>query len=120
MVGTVIACVILVAIVWLLRRMRKSPEELERLRRELVSGKGRQLDGTDTDIDGATVHFIYTVRGMEYQAAQDLSALRDRIPNDPELWLGPVTLKFMVDNPANSIVLAEDWSGFHTSRERGA
>jgi hypothetical protein len=49
---------------------------------------------------------------VEYTASQDISKLRDRLPEDPQTWIGPVTIKYLPRNPANSIVVCEDWSGF--------
>jgi uncharacterized protein YpmB len=68
-VTSVVVAALLATAVFLWRR-RKSPEEVERERRELVYRRGRLLDGTVTDIHDATISFTYSVAGVDYQATQ--------------------------------------------------
>ena len=103
--------ILLCAIIFLLRRRRPTAEVIERRRRLTVYRLGRLLDGLITDIDGDTIHFAYSVNGAEYRATQNVSALRDKLPAEPHRSIGPVTLKYVVRNPANSIVMCEEWSG---------
>lgn len=97
-----------------------TPVERERRRRLLVHAKGRTTDGTVTDIpesEGAgepLIHYRYVVGGVEYSAAQDVSALRDAI-GDAQQFLGTVTVKYFPRLPANSIVVCEEWSGLRRS-----
>ena len=100
---------ILVFRLWL--RHRPSPEELERRRRIAINRVGKMADGTVIDVDDAAITFSYDVRGVEYTASQDISALLDLFPPDRCSVAGPVAVKFDSRNPANSIVLCEDWSG---------
>jgi hypothetical protein len=55
------------------------------------------------------------VRGVEYTASQDVSRLRQYMPRDLST-IGPVFVKYDAHNPANSIVLAENWSGIKASK----
>ena len=95
-------------------RKRISPEEAERLRRLDVGTHGRLVEGMATDVQENTVYFTYSVRGVEYQAAQDLSTLLDRVPGALHTLIGPITLRYIANNPANSIVLCEKWSGLRS------
>jgi hypothetical protein len=99
---------------WMLFRKRPTPEERERLRRLMVNRNGRMGDGSVTDINGDSIYYSYRVRGVEYMASQDISALHDRLPTDPSILVGPVTLKYMPSNPVESILVCEEWSGFRT------
>jgi len=54
--------------------------------------------------------YSYDVRGVEYTASQDISRLKSRMPGDLSA-IGAVFVKYDPRNPANSIVLAEEWSG---------
>lgn len=114
--------VVAVAAGW--RRWRRRPDaaELERLRRSRVNQVGRLTGGEIVDIvddlapsQGGTAPRVlvyrYKVRGVEYEASQDIT-----------LWLGqarpaaclpglPAEIKFDPANPGNSIVWCETWSG---------
>jgi hypothetical protein len=56
------------------------------------------------------VFFCYSVRGVEYTASQDVSGLTNHVPQDLSAILA-VAVKYLPQNPANSIVVAEEWSG---------
>jgi hypothetical protein len=90
---------------------RSSPEERERVRRLLINERGRLTDGTVTDVSPAQIHYAYSVAGVEYRTAQDVTNLPQLLPPDLDRLIGPVTLKYLPRNPANSIVLCEAWSG---------
>ncbi len=96
---------------WLLLRLRVSPQERERRRRILVHLHGRLADATITDFSDSAVFYAYTVAGVEYSASQDIAPFRDSLPADLTRLLGPTMLKYMPANPANSILICEDWSG---------
>src|SRR5262249_18481599 len=94
----------LVAIgVYMLARIRRKPKDKEKRRRLSVNMYGRLGDATITEVQGNTVYYEYSVRGVLYTASQDISQLRDHIPTDPEKLIGPVSLKYSISNPANSI-----------------
>ena len=73
-------------------------------------------DATISDIRGEELYYSYTVRRIEYAAAQDISAVRDRLPADPWVLIGSATVKYSPRNPANSIVVCEEWSGLRDNR----
>jgi len=105
--------VVAVAVIVLLRfRKRPTPEELERRRRELIHATGKIGDGEVLDLDGANLFYSYSVAGVGYTVSQDVSAVMAHVPEDRMAILGPVSVKFLRRNPANSIVLCEEWTGF--------
>jgi hypothetical protein len=112
-VGVLVAVIVAAIgtiVFWQLRR-RPTPEELERRRRELVNRTGKIGDGEVLDVDGVMISYSYSVAGVGYAVSQDLSAVIDRMPPDRMAVLGPVSVKFLPRNPANSIVICEEWTG---------
>jgi hypothetical protein len=99
---------------WL--RSRPDAEEMERRRRETLVRNGKMGDGEIVDVEAASVVYSYHVRGVGYTAAQDVAALVSLLPKDPMKMIGPVSVRFDPRNPANSIVLSEQWSGLRNSR----
>jgi hypothetical protein len=55
---------------------------------------------------------------VEYTASQDISALQEQVPADLSGAIGPIYVKYDARNPANSIVLAEEWNGLRTASPR--
>jgi hypothetical protein len=97
---------------WMVPRSRVTPEERERRRRLTVSARGRTAGASITDYHDGIVSYSYSVGGVEYAATQDVSMLKDLLPEDPRSLIGrPASLKFLGRNPANSILLSEEWSG---------
>ncbi len=96
---------------WIITRVRTTPAERERRRRLLVNRVGRLADGMLTDVSGDTLYYSYNIMGVEYAAAQEVADLGGSLPGDRHLLIGPVTLKYLPRNPANSILLCEEWSG---------
>ena len=92
-------------------RKRRDPQERERLRRLAVNERGRLADGYIVEATGTTVFYTYSVRGVAYTASQDVSTLGELISGATERLIGPVTLKYLAANPANSIVICEHWTG---------
>ena len=102
------------AIAWRFLRRRPTPEELERLRRLGIHRTGKMGDGEVVDVDGASIAYSYTVAGVLYTTSQDASSLQENLPADRMSVLGPVLVKFDPRNPANSIVLCEEWTGLRS------
>jgi len=98
------------AVYFAVRTLRK-PKDKEKRRRSMVNERGRLGDATITEIDGSTIFYEYSVRGVGYTASQDVSQLHDRIPAETHRLIGPASLKYSPENPANSIVICEEWSG---------
>ena len=111
---SVAACALAAIAVRILYKLRLTPAERERRRRSMINRIGRMSDAMLTDAQPDTLYYLYSVNGVDYNASQDVSALRDRVPVEPSLLVGHVTLKYAPRNPANSIVLCEEWSGLRT------
>ena len=97
------------------RRSRIMPEERERRRRSALVGHGKMADAVLVEIRDDLFFYSYGVRGVEYTASQDVSMLKQQMPPDFST-IDAVSVKYDPRNPANSIVLAEQWSGLRTSK----
>lgn len=94
-------------------RSRVTPEERERQRRAELVARGKMGDATLVEFRDALLFYSYDVRGVEYTASQDVTGLEAYLPPDLSI-LGPLSVKYDARNPANSIVLAESWSGIRS------
>ncbi len=122
------------------RRRPRDPEEIERRRRSHLNQVGRIVEGEVLEIlDGPApepavarkgihrrrlapsapagngarklVCYSYSISGVTYQAAQDVTGLEERSVLD-RVATGQVTsVKYDPANPGNSILVAENWSG---------
>ncbi|HEV2199877.1 MAG TPA: hypothetical protein VGR73_08640 [Bryobacteraceae bacterium] len=97
--------------VWIAVRRNATPEKRERRRRLQIHATGRLGDAVVTEVGDDLLYYSYTIRGVQYTASQDIAALRDRLPADLSRLVGPSQLKYVPKNPANSILLCEEWSG---------
>ena len=123
--ATLIAATALIFGAYLLRRRRRDPAERERRRRLGVNVAGRMTDGTIVDIqqtgDGASspsaklIFYEYSVRGVTYSTAQDVSSLDEIAAGDLSRCLGSARVKYRARNPCDSIVVCEEWSGLPRS-----
>ena len=83
----------------------------ERRRRLSIHQQGRLGEAFITGFEEALLFYSYSIGGVQYESSQDISAIRDRLPAEPERLLGVAKMKYMMNNPANSILLCEEWSG---------
>ncbi|HTB11811.1 MAG TPA: hypothetical protein VK752_09575 [Bryobacteraceae bacterium] len=97
--------------IWIVMRVHGTPEKRERKRRLNVHRQGRLGDAMISEATESTLYYFYTVRGVQYTASQDVSALREYLPADPDRLIGVSGLKYSSKNPANSILVCEEWSG---------
>jgi hypothetical protein len=118
---------------YVVTRRKPTAEEIERERRDQLARSGRITDGTimDTMIreahgadsrgaempsqvqsSGPTPDIIvynYRIAGVTYECAQDVTALAEYVHGiRTDL---PIQVRYAPHNPANSIVVAESWSG---------
>jgi len=97
------------------RRRRKTPEQQEQQRRIQIHQHGRITDGTvlDTNESNAMqlVIYSYDVGGVSYEASQDVTNLRHVVDLHACRIGLPASIKYDPQNPGNSIVVAEGWSG---------
>ncbi len=89
---------------------RIGPAERERRRRAHLAAAGKLAEAALLDYRDGHLVYSYRVRGVEYTAYQDVTALSPAIPTDFTI-IGPVSAKYDVRNPANSIVISETWMG---------
>ncbi len=105
---------------YILRNRRKTPEQLERERRMRLSTHGRIIDGTVIDAQempnasGNPIQLLiyrYDVSGVSYEASQDITHLRQFVDiHTCQIGL-PSSVKYDPQNPGDSIVISEEWSG---------
>jgi hypothetical protein len=98
--------------IWIVVRVvHSSPETKEQKRRLWVNMNGRLGDALITEATDTALYYAYSIHGVRYTTSQDVSTLKDLLPADPGRLVGIANLKYAVRNPANSILLCEDWSG---------
>lgn len=112
--------VVVFVLYFLLRGKRKTADDLERERREMLDEIGRITDGSVIDVQeinsgtqkpATMLIYHYDVAGVSYEASQDVTYLRQRI-NLHSCRLGvPTSVRYDPQNPGNSIVISERWSG---------
>src|SRR3954469_1071932 len=105
---------------YVLRSRRKTPEQLERERRQRISAHGRITDGTVIDAQEMSANghgtvqlliYQYDVAGVSYEASQDITHLRQFVDiHTCKIGL-PSSVKYDPQNPGDSIVISEEWSG---------
>ena len=78
-------------------------------------------DAILVEIQGDFAFYRYKVGRLEYTASQDFSPLPQCVPADLS-ELASLSVKYDPRNPANSIVVAEEWSGLRAGKtvERGS
>jgi hypothetical protein len=125
-----------IAVWW--RRRPRDPHEIERRRRAHVNLVGRIVEGevleireelsgdlnpmpkrrsTDNGASNGTprnvVVYSYSISGVTYQTAQDITGLEERACVGRIVTGLPVSVKYDPANPGNSILVADNWSGVH-------
>jgi hypothetical protein len=111
-------------------RPRPTAEEIERSRRDLLANIGRITDGSITDVSTShtstdqelqeefsrtpqIIIYNYRIAGVSYECGQIVTALPDYV-RDIRIDL-PIQVRYDPHNPADSIVVAESWSGLRLS-----
>jgi len=105
------------------------PDEIERQRRAYLNQIGRIVEGQITDFvevaadavppekrensDGRRklVCYSYSISGVSYETAQDITCLEGHAGLDRIIAGLPASIKYDPSNPSNSILIADDWSG---------
>lgn len=110
--------------VWFYLRSRKSPAEKERLRRLYLVQRGRIIDGTVLDLTDPLppenlriLQYQYEIAGVIYEGGQDVTLLQEQLAQHGDCMGMPASVRYDTKNPANSIVLAETWSGLRHKNE---
>jgi hypothetical protein len=110
-----LAAVLIAGGVWLFLSSRQTAAQRERRRRLAINKTGRMGDAMIIDVRDCVLYYSYEIRGVEYTTSQDASDFRDLLPRETAGLIGPVGMKFAPKNPANSIVICEDWSGLRSA-----
>lgn len=133
----ILAAIVVIAALayaWLFGRKRDL-KEMERERRSYLNRIGRIVDGQVVEIveraaeqDGPRAHaaklkainrtmnhrlllYSYSISGVTYEAAQDITGLEEQVCLERAVAGQPVGVKYDPSNPSNSILIADDWSG---------
>jgi hypothetical protein len=105
----------LTAAAFLSRSRRKTPEQMEQIRRLQIWEHGRITDGTVLDTnesdEAQLVIYTYDVGGVTYEASQDVTTLRHVVDLHACRIGLPASVKYDPANPGNSIVVSEGWTG---------
>jgi hypothetical protein len=110
-------------IAYMSMRKRPSEDEIEKARREALVAAGRIIDGTVIDISDLSpqesgrpnglrlILYKYEIAGVVYECSQDVTLLQDHV-NIYECRLSfPCSVRYDPHRPANSIIVAENWTG---------
>ena len=97
-------------------RARRNPNELERRRRIRIHVVGRMGEATVEQADENTLHYSYQIAGVSYSTSQDIGQLEAHLPAQAHLLIGNALIKYHPQNPANSILICEHWSGLLAGR----
>lgn len=134
----ILAAIVLTAALayaWLFGR-KKDLREVERERRSYLNRIGRIVDGQVVEVveraaeQDAGQHghaaklkainrtmnhrlllYSYSISGVTYEAAQDITGLEEQACLERVVAGQPVGVKYDPSNPSNSILIADDWSG---------
>jgi hypothetical protein len=106
-----LAALLIALAIFIAFRVHGTPEKRERKRRLNVHRQGRLGDAMVTEVSDTVIYYSYSIRGVQYTASQDVSALAEKLPADRDKIIGVASLKYASNNPANSILLCEEWSG---------
>jgi hypothetical protein len=114
-----VSAVAVSAFYWV-RTHRKTPEQLEMQRRLYIAGSGRITDGTVLEVQefngngrgpSQFLSYTYDVAGVCYECSQEITSLRQYVNLQTCHFGRPASVKYDPHNPANSIVVAENWIG---------
>ena len=124
------AALTVVAGAFISRLLGRSPDadEIERQRRAYLNQIGRIVEGQITDLVEVAediarrkgknadakrklVCYSYSISGVSYETAQDITNLEGRAGLERIVTGLPASVKYDPSNPKNSILIADDWSG---------
>jgi len=104
----------------ILLRFFENAQKRERRRRLKVQETGRLGEAYITGFDETTLFYSYSVGGVQYETSQDISTLRELLPAAPQHLLGVANIKYLMNNPPNSILLSEQWCGLRAPSGAGS
>ena len=106
-----LAIVLVAAGIWLFLNSRQTAAQREQGRRIAVNRTGRMGDATIIDVRDCILFYSYEIRGVAYTTSQDASEFKHQLPIETSNLIGAAGIKYSSKNPANSIVICEEWSG---------
>ena len=116
--GLVLLALVLVAVgIWIALRVKNNPEKRERERRRQLGERGRFGDALISEMSEGLICYTYSVHGVQYTASQDVSLLGAYLPANADRLIGQASIKYAPNNPGNSILVCEVWSGLRTFPE---
>ena len=80
----------------------------------------QQQPASDDAPGSQLIFYEYSVRGVDYATAQDVSAVTRVGEHDLGRSLGAVYVKYEPKHPYDSIVICEDWSGLQSASSPAA
>jgi hypothetical protein len=84
------------------------PPEAKEARKRLFGGSAPPLDARRSR---HLVSYSYSISGVTYHTAQDITGLEGQIRFDRLVAGQPASVKYDTANPSDSIIVADDWSG---------
>jgi hypothetical protein len=84
------------------------PPEVKEARKRLFGGSARPLDANRSR---HLVSYSYSISGVTYHTAQDITGLEGQIRFERLVAGQPASVKYDTANPSDSIIVADDWSG---------
>jgi len=115
-----VAVPVVAVALWFAFRRRESPEALERRRRQMLHNDGRIGEAQVTGAGENEIFYEYVIQGVHYSASQDVTSLRDRLPEDLERLIGSAGMKYSIKNPVQSMLICEEWSGLRNPAQNAA
>jgi hypothetical protein len=69
--------------------------------------------GAGANLARRLVRYSYSISGVTYETAQDVTGLEERLCLERLAAGQPASVKYDPSNPSNSILVADDWSGLN-------
>jgi hypothetical protein len=88
--------------------LAQHPAPVVESKRGLLGAKPRPLAD---DRPRHLVSYIYSISGVTYETAQDITGLESQVRFERLVAGHPASVKYDPSNPSDSILVADDWSG---------
>ena len=79
----------------------------------LFSRRKPPAQGAHANSARRLVRYSYSISGVTYETAQDVTDLEERLCLERLAAGQPASVKYDPSKPSNSILVADDWSGLH-------